>query len=92
MFRTAKTIRDLCEICRYWSEMVAGFEGSGPVKAMCLSNGPRRNTYTTGKDSCPAWKENTLGAIDDPTCPGYDDEYPEDNCSMPFSGSMERKA
>ena len=57
--------RKCCEICRYWSEMVAGFEGSGPVKA--------------------------LGAIDDPTCPGYDDEYPEDNCSMPFSGSMERK-
>lgn len=34
-------------------------------------------------DEVPRTFDTEKGALDD--------EYPEDNCSMPFSGSMERK-
>jgi len=62
-----------CRGCRFWSEMIAMCNGGGPVQAMCLSdNGPRKGKYTSGRQTCEAWKSGHLGAIDDP--PNYGEE------------------
>jgi len=42
-----------CESCKYWSEMVAGCNGCGPIEALCLcEGGPNRGAMTTKHDVC----------------------------------------
>ena len=65
MTRTNGETRN-CAGCRYWSEMIAQSIGDGPVEAMCLGDGPLKGQYTTGKQTCPAWKSGHYGAVDDP--------------------------
>lgn len=55
-----------CSGCRYWSEMVAMADEDG-LKALCLNAAsPKNGNYTTERMTCPEWKPNTLGAVDDP--------------------------
>lgn len=57
-----------CETCRFWSERVAYCMGGGPMNALCLAkDGPHSSKYTTGRQSCPKWREATCGAVDDPS-------------------------
>ena len=59
-----------CHGCRYWSEMIAKFDGGPGVEAMCLaSSGPKGSQYTFGSDWCGSWRSGHHGAIDDP--PNY---------------------
>jgi len=56
--------------CRFWSEMVAQFIGTGPIEALCLSeSSPNFSQYTMGRMTCDAWKSNHHGAVDSP--PNY---------------------
>ena len=57
-----------CQGCRYWSEMIAAWHGSGPIKALCLNPDKlsKRGQYTTGRDTCEMWAAGDLGAIDEP--------------------------
>lgn len=72
MTRSYGETRD-CRGCRYWSEMVAQSIGCGPVQALCLAAaGPLSGKYTTGRQTCAAWKSGHLGAVDDP--PNYGEE------------------
>jgi len=72
MSRTYGETRN-CAGCRFWSEMIAQCHGGGPVQAMCLSDdGPLAGKYTSGRQTCSAWKSGHLGAIDDP--PNYGEE------------------
>lgn len=62
-----------CGGCRFWSEMIAQSIGCGPIQALCLADGgPRRGKYTSGRDTCEAWKSGHHGAIDSP--PHYGEE------------------
>ena len=64
-----------CKGCRYWSEMIAKCEGGGPMQAYCLNGrSDRANSYTYGHDTCEAYKEGSLGAIDAPGGNPYEDE------------------
>lgn len=66
MSRTMGETRD-CRGCRFWSEMIAQSIGGGPVQALCLSEGgPFKGKYTSGRQTCDAWKSGHLGAVDDP--------------------------
>lgn len=56
-----------CEGCRYWSDQIARVDGDGILSAACLSlDSPRAMTFTQGRQTCPGWASNTLGAIDEP--------------------------
>lgn len=57
-----------CKGCRYWSEMIAGCNGGGPVQALCLApkGSPVHGSYTSGWMTCSAWASGHLGAIDEP--------------------------
>lgn len=45
-----------CNTCRFWSELMAYAEGSGPVKAMCISrDGPHAQTYQSRFHHCSAY-------------------------------------
>lgn len=56
-----------CHGCRYWSEMLAQAIGDGPLEAMCLAqDGPYTGKYTTKRQTCKAYEEGSLGAVDDP--------------------------
>lgn len=56
-----------CKGCRYWSEMIAMSIGGGGMQAVCLGPvSPPRGQYRFGQESCAAWEEGSLGAIDDP--------------------------
>ena len=62
-----------CAGCRFWSEMIAQSIGGGPVEAMCLSEtGQLSGRYTSGRQTCEAWRSGHLGAVDDP--PNYGEE------------------
>jgi hypothetical protein len=65
--RTAGETRD-CRGCRYWSEMLAGCTGGGPVKAVCLAPkpAPRAGAWVHGGETCTAWASGHLGAVDEP--------------------------
>lgn len=55
-----------CKGCRYWSEMIAECSG-GILSAMCVaSQGPLRGKYTTAQQRCGAWREGSLGVVDQP--------------------------
>jgi hypothetical protein len=56
----------ICEICRFWSQMCVRSIGCAPIEALCLGDGPKAQRYTRGNDTCPAWKSNHLGQVDDP--------------------------
>lgn len=59
-----------CAGCRFWSEMIAQSIGGGPVQALCLADGGKlRGKYTSGRQSCDAWRSGHHGAVDDP--PNY---------------------
>jgi hypothetical protein len=59
---------NVCNNCRYWSEMCAQSIGCGPMEALCLKeHGPKQGRMTTERDSCPHWASNEHGAIDDPS-------------------------
>jgi hypothetical protein len=57
-----------CKGCRYWSEMIAGCNGGGPVKALCLAPKPAPNygQYMPPWGKCAAWASGHLGAVDEP--------------------------
>lgn len=87
MSRTYGESRD-CNGCRFWSEMVAQALGGRPVEALCLSgDGPLAGKYTSGRQTCTAWKSGHHGAVDDPPNYGeyaramYDDEEEDDGFS-----------
>lgn len=65
--RTYGETRD-CKGCRYWSEMIAGCNGDGPVKALCLApkTAPQHGKYMAGWQKCEAWASGHLGAVDEP--------------------------
>jgi hypothetical protein len=67
-----------CKGCRYWSEMIAGCNGDGPVKALCLAPKPAPNhgQYMAAWQKCDAWASGHLGAVDEPGQDplAYDDE------------------
>lgn len=55
-----------CRGCRYWSEMIAVSEGL-LVKAMCLNQASLLSQqYTSAGNTCDAWTDGYLGAIDEP--------------------------
>lgn len=59
--------RPKCESCRFWSQMCAQSIGCGPIEALCLaSEGPHSGKFKRADAHCPAWKENTHGAWDEP--------------------------
>jgi hypothetical protein len=61
--------KQVCETCRWWSERCAQALGAGPIEALCLAqDGPKSMNYTRANDTCPAWRINSHGAIDDPYC------------------------
>lgn len=53
---------DVCQKCRYWSEMIARAGGgttnpTGAVEALCLSaSGPKAGKYTTSAMTCSSFK------------------------------------
>lgn len=75
--RTYGETRD-CKGCRYWSEMIAGCHGDGPVKALCLAPvpAPFRLQHMPGYSKCEAWASGHLGAVDEPgqSPTAYEDE------------------
>jgi hypothetical protein len=59
--------KNRCENCRYWSQMCVRSIGCSPIEALCLSeDGPKRQKYTPGDYTCPAWKSDHHGQVDDP--------------------------
>ncbi len=59
-----------CETCRFWSDKLAQAMG-GPMEAYCLSqDGPLKARYTRALESCTAWQDAPLGAVDS----GSDDD------------------
>jgi len=84
----------VCEGCRYWSEMIARAGGGtdnprGDTEALCLGDGPHAKKYTTAEQTCPAFARNTHGAVDEP--PDYGEtaraEYAADAASRHPNGS-----
>ena len=59
-----------CSGCRYWSEMIAKFDGGPGIEAVCLNSRSTKNgRFTFEHDSCPAWRSGHHGAVDTP--PNY---------------------
>ena len=59
-----------CGDCRFWSQMCAMSNGDGDMTALCLAtDGPKNGKFTRERFTCPAWKSNHLGQVDDP--PNY---------------------
>lgn len=59
-----------CQTCRYWSEMVAVF--TIDLESLCLNGANQRvGKMTWRHETCPAWADGVLGAID---TPGVDQE------------------
>jgi hypothetical protein len=57
----------MCDNCRFWSQMIAQSIGLLGVEALCLSSvSPHSRKFTKAHKSCPAWRENTHGAVDEP--------------------------
>lgn len=54
-----------CKGCRYWSEMLARYEG-GPMQAVCLSGGEMNGKWKSENQTCSAWASGHDGAIDEP--------------------------
>ncbi len=54
-----------CKGCRYWSEMLARYEG-GPMQAVCLSGGEMHGKWKSENQTCDAWASGHDGAIDEP--------------------------
>jgi len=55
------------ENCRFWSQMVAQSIDGGPVEVLCLAaDSPYSGRYTTGIKSCPAWRPDRYGKVEDP--------------------------
>ena len=45
-----------CGTCRYWSELMAKANGTGKLRALCLSRPSyQAGTYTTERSSCGAY-------------------------------------
>jgi hypothetical protein len=66
MFHRNNEPGQVCDGCRYWSEMIAQSNGSG-IQAYCLCReSPRYATYTVKRDSCDAWRDGSWGAVDQP--------------------------
>jgi hypothetical protein len=60
-------MKNECETCRFWSQMIAQSIGCGPIEALCLApGGPMHGKFMRASDRCPWWKENTHGAYDEP--------------------------
>lgn len=56
-----------CSGCRWWSEMLAQAKGGGPVEAMCLNQeSPNSTRYVTQSQTCRAWQDGSMGAVDQP--------------------------
>jgi hypothetical protein len=56
-----------CDGCRFWSQRVAQSIGCNSVEALCLAaGGPYQNRFMPATATCPAWKSNHLGQVDDP--------------------------
>ncbi len=63
-----------CKGCRFWSEMLAQSNGAS-VQAVCLaSNSEHSGKFTPEHQSCGAWREGSLGAIDSPGGDPYEVE------------------
>lgn len=59
---------DNCQLCRYWSELLATSNGGGQVKAMCLNDlSVFKGQYRTAGQTCPLFADAPYGAIDDPS-------------------------
>lgn len=66
-----------CRGCRYWSEMIAQSIGFGPVQALCLvQEGPLKGRYVSGRQTCSAWADGYLGAVDTPGFDGTEYDAP----------------
>lgn len=64
---TTKKLCPKCEMCRFWSEMIASCDGAGFIMALCLSSkSPNRMKRTSGGMGCDEWKDAPYGAIDAP--------------------------
>lgn len=63
-----------CDNCRFWSEMIAeASAATGSIKAICLNAAsPHAGLMMLGREVCPSWARNALGAIDDPSWRGED--------------------
>lgn len=84
-----------CKGCRYWSEMIAGCDGDGPVKALCLApqGSPKHGKHMAGFQTCSAWASGHLGAIDEPGQDprAYDMKFTrEDGPEADFFAALER--
>jgi hypothetical protein len=54
----------VCDGCRYWSEMIAQSSPRG-MEAYCLCpQSPRYQTFTVKLESCDFWREGSWGAVD----------------------------
>ena len=62
-----------CDGCRFWSMLLAHANGDGAVEALCLSkDGPFSGTYTSERQTCDSWRDDALGAVDNPVAtPDY---------------------
>jgi hypothetical protein len=51
-------MKNCCETCKHWSELVAKSNSEGEVVAMCLAGdeSPYVGLYTSGNDWCSAWQ------------------------------------
>lgn len=67
-----------CDNCRFWSDLVAKFEG-GRVQALCLSQFSEwRHKYTSEGTNCERWQLNTHGSHDfvsEGTYPESEEEF-----------------
>lgn len=66
MFHRNNEPGQVCDGCRYWSEMIAQSNGNG-MEAYCLNReSPRAMTFTTRRQSCDQWRDGSWGAVDNP--------------------------
>ena len=62
----ARDQTQICDTCRFWSEMMAQSIGKG-IEAMCLSGtGSQAGKFTGSTMSCEAWKSGHHGSVDSP--------------------------
>lgn len=59
-------MKQSCNNCRFWSQMIAQSVGLSPIEALCLGEGKHRRRYTTGHMTCDGWKDDHFGKVDDP--------------------------
>lgn len=66
-----------CHGCRFWSEMIAEYNGATGMRAMCIAprgpDAPNSGKYTGKLATCAAWQEGSLGAVDDPGGDPYEE-------------------